>query len=107
MKTLKFKRQLADLVFNGQKTTTWRLFDDKDLKIGDKLDLKYAENDENFAKAEIIGLVEKKLKDVKKQDFLGHETYSSEEEILKTYQGYYGNKVSFDSIVKIIKFKLI
>jgi len=31
MKTLKFREKLSKLILSGKKTTTWRLFDDKDL----------------------------------------------------------------------------
>lgn len=39
MKTLKFRSHLADLILKGEKDVTWRLFDDKDLTIGDQLEL--------------------------------------------------------------------
>jgi len=35
MKTVKFRPDLAQLIMDGKKTTTWRLFDDKDLQAGD------------------------------------------------------------------------
>ncbi len=37
MKTLKFKPHLVDQIIAGTKTSTWRVFDDKDLQIGDNL----------------------------------------------------------------------
>ena len=54
MKTLKFTSPLAKMILDGSKTTTWRLFDDKDLQSGDKLDLQNCETGEDFAKAEIL-----------------------------------------------------
>ena len=38
MKTLKFKQCLVDQILRGEKTSTWRLFDDKDLNIGEKIE---------------------------------------------------------------------
>jgi hypothetical protein len=35
MKTLKFDHNLAQLILKGEKTTTWRLYDDKDLSVDD------------------------------------------------------------------------
>ena len=37
MKTLKFTTQLVEKILSGEKTSTWRLFDDKDFKNGDNL----------------------------------------------------------------------
>jgi len=34
MKTVKFSPELAQLIMEGKKATTWRLFDDKDLRAG-------------------------------------------------------------------------
>lgn len=39
MKTLKFKSFKARWILDGVKTSTMRLFDDKDLQIGDQLAL--------------------------------------------------------------------
>ena len=35
MKTLKFRKELSELILKKEKTTTWRIFDDKDIKQGD------------------------------------------------------------------------
>ena len=45
MKTLKFAPPLAKMILEGNKTATWRLFDDKDLQPGDKLNLQNGETD--------------------------------------------------------------
>ena len=37
MKTLKFASHLVQKILSGEKTSTWRLFDDKDLQVGDGL----------------------------------------------------------------------
>jgi uncharacterized LabA/DUF88 family protein/uncharacterized protein YqfB (UPF0267 family) len=50
-KTVKFRETLAELVLKGEKTATWRLFDDKDLKVGDLLNLQIWETGKDFAKA--------------------------------------------------------
>jgi hypothetical protein len=38
-KTLKFREELCKLIMEGKKDSTWRLFDDKDLSVGDEVDL--------------------------------------------------------------------
>ncbi|NOY35708.1 MAG: ASCH domain-containing protein, partial [bacterium] len=47
-KSLKFKEHLVPLVLSGEKISTWRLFDDKDLRVGDKVDLINSDTKEVF-----------------------------------------------------------
>ena len=105
-KTLKFRGHLAGLILKGKKTTTWRLFDDKDLKVKDLLNLQDSETGKDFAKAEIVGVTEKKLKELKEKDYDGHEKFESEKDMLNHYKEYYGDKVDLNTVVKIIKFNL-
>lgn len=107
IKTLKFRDQLAKLIVAGQKKSTWRLFDDKDLAVGDVLNFINFDSGEIFAKAELIDVYEKRMEDLNADDFDGHEKYSNQEEMYKTYRLYYGDKVGPDTPVKIIHFKLI
>jgi ASC-1-like (ASCH) protein len=37
MKTLKLDHELANLVRKGVKTSTWRIFDDKNISVGDDI----------------------------------------------------------------------
>lgn len=107
MKTLKFDPSLVKLVMDGSKIATWRIFDDKDLSVGDKLDLIDSSNQKVFAKAEIIKVKEKKIGDIEETDFYGHEKFPSREAMLKTYQSYYGKQVTWNTMVKMVDFKII
>jgi hypothetical protein len=107
MKTVKFMSVLADLILKGEKTSTWRLFDDKDLKIGDRLVFQVKETGVDFANAEIVDVKEKKLGDITEDDQKGHEPFKSHEEMVNTYKKYYGDAVTLDTLVKIINFKII
>jgi hypothetical protein len=95
------------LVISGEKTSTWRLFDEKDLQKDDNLLLINKATGEEFAKAIIIKVEEKKLKDLKEDDFEGHEKFESEEKMYEVYKSYYGDKVNPDTIIKMVDFKLI
>jgi len=106
MKTLKFKASLVPLVLSGEKDSTWRLFDDKDLRVWDELALINRDTGERFAEATIVSVREKKLGELQDADWEGHERYESEEKMYEAYRGYYGDRVTSDSVVKIIKFKL-
>lgn len=107
MKTIKFREHLAKLVLSGDKTSTWRLFDDKDLSVGDIVDLINWNTKEIFGKAELKQVKEKKMRDLTDEDFDGHERFESDEEMYKHYNIYYGGKVNPDTVVKIIKFDLL
>lgn len=107
MKTLKFRPHLAERILAGNKTMTHRLFDDKDLTVGDRLFLVDKETSQEFAKAEIIEVRTKELGQLNDDDYFGHEKFDSEEQMYETYRKYYGDRVTPQTEVKIIKFKLI
>ncbi len=107
MKELKFAPALRPLVLSGEKTCTWRLFDEKDFEIGDEVS--FCGGGSEFAQAVITSVREKRLGDITPEDEIadGHERFSSTEERLKTYRGYYGDRVTPDTMVKILKFSLV
>lgn len=107
MKTLKFRKELSELILKKEKTTTWRIFDDKDIKKGDVMQFLVWETKEVFANAKIIKVIEKKFKDLDEQDLYGHEKFASKEEMYTTYSTYYNKTVDENTLVKIIKFELI
>ncbi len=107
MKFLKFMPYLVPKIISGEKTSTWRLFDDKDLMEGDGLIMLNKETGEEFAKGKITKIREKKLGELEDSDFDGHEKYKDQEDMLKHYRGYYGDRVTLDSIIKMVDFELI
>lgn len=110
MKTLKFNHVHAQLIKNGQKTTTWRLFDDKDLSVNDRIKIIDKVTEKDPQSWQVIGegvvdeIVEKKLQDITPGDMQGHEGFGSQQEMLDTYRRYYGNRVELSTPVKIIHF---
>lgn len=106
-KILKISPDLVPLILSGEKTTTWRLFDDKDLKAGDIVMLIKRPELVPFAKTELIDVKETRFSELSRKDLEGHERYSSEKEMYKTYSGYYNRPVDGNTEVKIIKFKIM
>jgi len=104
MKKLKFTPQLSDEILSGKKTSTWRLFDDKDLTIGDGLIFINKETLEEFGEAIITFLKRKTLGTLTDDDCIGHAKYSSKEEMYQSFKKYYGDRVNEDSEVKILTF---
>jgi len=107
MKTLKFRPELVEQILNGTKRVTWRLFDDKNLSVGDNFKIINSKNGKEYGEAEIVEVKEKKLGEIKDEDFDGHEKYKNQDDMLEHYRKYYGDKVNLDIIVKMIKFELI
>jgi len=105
MKTLKFKAHLVTMILSGEKTSTWRIFDEKDLSKGDVITLMNKETLKSFGNALITKVEEKRLKDLQDSDFEGHEKYESEEKMYEHYRQYYGDSVGPDTVVKMVDFK--
>ncbi|MES2749407.1 MAG: ASCH domain-containing protein [Patescibacteria group bacterium] len=104
MKTLKFTPELSAQILAGTKTSTWRLFDDKDLTVGDAITFINKETLETIGTGEITNLYIKTLGTLEEKDWMGHERYTSEQKMYAAYRGYYGDIVNPDSIVKILQF---
>jgi len=104
MKIIKFRSNLVPLVLSGEKNSTWRLFDDKDLTIGDSIELKNWETGETFGTAKISRVVEKPFAELTPEDKFGHEVFQTDEEMYRTYSHYYQQPVGPDSTVKILWF---
>ena len=64
MKRVHFAPNLILLIMSGQKISTWRLWDDKDLKTGDVVEFGNSDTREVFAKAELTKVVEKPFKEL-------------------------------------------
>lgn len=108
MKTIKFRPALAQLILEGKKTTTWRLFDDKDLQAGDVVELMNWETKEVFGRAVITETDEKSIKDLNDKDWEGHERFVNDEEMYAKYREYYpGREIGPDTLVKILHFTKI
>jgi hypothetical protein len=107
MKTLKFRKVLSELILKGEKNTTWRLYDDKDLSTGDIISFLVWETLKEFAKVKLISVNETSFGELTDEDWEGHEKFQSDDEMYKTYSKYYSRKVTKDSPVKIIKFEFI
>lgn len=107
VKTLKFASHLVREIQKGRKTSTWRVFDEKDLQVGDRIQLVNKETAQIFAEADIVRVHEKNLEAMTEDDLDGHESYASPEEMLKSFQAFYGDKVTMNTPVKIINFSIV
>ncbi|MBN2016031.1 ASCH domain-containing protein [Candidatus Dojkabacteria bacterium] len=107
MKTLKFYKNLCKLILKGEKNITWRLFDDKDLQVGDEVLFVVKETGREFVKARLVDIKEKTLGEIDDSDFDKHEKFSSEQEMYETYSKYYNCRVDENTPVKVIEFQVL
>jgi ribonuclease HI len=113
MKTLKFNHDDAQEILQAKKDTTWRLYDDKDISVDDQLKIIDKAEPNNPSAWQVIGqgkvieIVEKKMGSLTPEDMTmaGHREFRTLDDALETYKGYYGDRVSLDTPVKIIRFQ--
>lgn len=106
-KTMKFRGFKAEMILRGEKTASLRLYDDKDLKTGDDLELINWDTGEIFARARISEVIEKPLKKIGKEDLLGHEPFKSKEAMCTALRKYYGDHIGPGTPGKIVRFRLV
>lgn len=107
MKTVKFAQHLVPLVLSGEKTTTWRFDDEKDLQAGDIVTFIRRPELTSFAKAELIDVWEKPFGEITDEDKKGHEDVGDKEKMFAVYKKYYDKELTSETRVKIIRFRLL
>lgn len=106
-KTLKFASHLVPLVLSGEKYSTWRLWDDKELSQDDIVQLVNSNDKTVFATAKVTKVIEKTMGKLTIEDKEGHETFDTDQEMYDTYSHYYGKTITTSSPVKILWFRLV
>ena len=107
MKTLKFTQPLSELILKWEKNSTWRINDDKDLKLWDKVLFLTWPILHEFAQWIIAFVKVTTFGNITPEDMDWHEKFSSNKEMLATYSKYYNIEVTNETELKIIRFKLI
>lgn len=109
MKTLKLNHEQAQLIATGQKTSTWRIYDDKDLSVDDEVEFldKVDPHDRRtwypIGVAKLDAVAQKRLGDIT-ADELREEGFETREAALNVYRHHYGKQVNEDTPIKIIHF---
>lgn len=108
-KTLKLDHRLAKQVRSGVKTSTWRIYDDKQIAVNDELEFIDKVDPGNPSTwveaggARVDQIVEKRLGDVTDAELKEH-GMASREDMLSYFQKHYGPEVSYETPVKMIHF---
>ncbi len=109
MKKLKLDHALAELVTSGQVSSTWRLYDDKDLAVNDQVLLIDKVNPQKpntwktIGVATIDSMSERRLGGIENDELRTH-GFQSRNDMLETYHLYYGSNVDLRTPVKMINF---
>ena len=106
MKTIKVAPPLIAQLRNGTKTTTWRLFDDKDLTEGDRVTLVDKVSLREVGTAHIASVVVKTLGGVTEAQLREH-GYDDADAMYANLRGFYGERVTPETEVKMITFENI
>ncbi len=109
-KQLKFEHQLAVDITSGIKTATFRFFDDKNIRVGDVLEVIDKVALDNPASWMRVGTIsihevsEKRVCDLTTDDWRGHEVYANESAFLETMRRCYTQPILPETPVKNIRF---
>jgi ribonuclease HI len=112
MKSLKLDHKLAELVRAGKKTSTWRIYDDKDISVNDRVNLidKVVAGDpstwQSAGVVRVTSVLEKSMGDITKADMGPGDNFESQDVMLKAFRQYYGPQVTHETPIKIIHFVL-
>jgi ribonuclease HI len=112
MKSLKLNHQAAMAIKAGKSTSTWRINDDKDLHVNDRIQLIDKVEPTNpaswqpLAEATITSILEKRLGQVVQTDLSPNEKLLPPADLLQAFRTYYGPQVNLDTPVKIVNFSL-
>jgi hypothetical protein len=115
IRNITFSGALPNLILKGEKNTTWRIDEPvpikrtsntQGIKVGDKLSLRDNLQFE-FAKAVVNRVTHTTMGSLKREDFDGHEKYSSRDEMYNQFGNYYHIKVNDDTKIVVIKFTVL
>lgn len=111
MKKLKLNHIASERVRSGSQTSTWRLYDDKDIRVNDKLELldKVDPADPStwlpVGVVEVSAVIEKRIGAVQASD-LDDQQFKSTDELLDDCRRFYGPQADLATPIKIIHFAL-
>lgn len=100
IKTLKFRPFFIEFILTRDKFVTARLFDDKNLSVGDAVDLLNSETGEKFGNGKIVNIRELSFEEMVKGAVDIEGMYAQ-------YKDYYRRDITPTDTVKYIYFEMI
>jgi ribonuclease HI len=111
MKQLKFEHQFAKAIQAGKKSATFRVNDDKNLTIDDRVQLiDKVDHDRPttwLITGDLIikGVEQRKLRDLTSEHMVRAESFTDTEEMLQTFRRFYGDHIDESTPVTIVTFQ--
>jgi len=103
LKKLLFADPLPSILFTGEKNKTFRVTGGERYEVGDKISLSYVDNEE-FAQAIVVKKTRKRIEDLTKEDWEGHERFKSNSEMYSTYSNWARFSVTPKTELDIIEY---
>lgn len=113
MKKLKFNHPYVEDIKAGSKTATFRVNDDKDIQVGDRIAIvdkvkeDYPTTWEVPGEIQVESIEKRALGTLTKENFSSAESFDSVDEMLTVFKRFYGEHISEDTTVSIIFFRYI
>jgi len=110
MKQLKFEHNFAQAIQSGAKKATFRVNDDKDLRIGDivqlvdKVDGNHPTTWTIPGTLEITNIKLVPLEELSKDQMSQAESFDSREEMLQTFRRFYGEHITMETPILVLSF---
>jgi ribonuclease HI len=110
LKYVKVSHKVSKLIMDGEKSSTWRINDEKNISVDDAIGIIDKVDPKDPSSWQIIGtghvnsVIQKRLSDVHSDDLGPGETFDSRQEMMKTFRKYYGPDISERTTLKIINF---
>lgn len=110
MKQLKFDHKYVQALKDGSKTVTFRVNDDKDIRPGDvvevidKVDLDFPSTWEVPGFLEIQSVKNVAFSDLNKEDISSLHSFGNDDEMLQTFQRFYGDHVNEETQILVVMF---
>lgn len=111
MKQLKFSHQYAQAIVRGEKTSTFRVNDDKDIVVGDRVQLVDKVDTDHprtwLIPGELVvtAVEDCLLRDLSRAQKMRAESFDNLEEMIHTFRRFYGEHIDEATLVKIITFQ--
>lgn len=113
MKQLKFEHQYAEDIKRGQKTATFRINEDKDIKPGDIVELvdkvshDYPSTWKITGELEITGVSRVPLGHLTEEYMIRAESFDGLDDMIQTFRRFYGDHVNEDTLVNVVSFNFL
>lgn len=106
MKALKFSPQQSREILAGKRTSSWRMFDEKDLQSGDEILILSDTSKEPIGSGSITKVRTKTLLSTTPEERAA-QGFDDEQRMLDTLRDQFGHKVDWDTEVKIVSFAFL